>query len=83
MTATQIDPRQLAETFQMDTFELAEHLGSWAYDALPGGGAIFGGDQFGPMSLDDFDEAVAKARRYLADANECMKAYLEDNPSPE
>lgn len=82
MTPTQIDPRQLAETFQMDTYELAEQLTGWAYAALPGG--MFNeGDTFGAMSLDEFDAKVEKARRYLADANECMKAYHEDNPTPD
>jgi hypothetical protein len=82
MTPTQIDPRQLAETFQMDTYELAEQLASWAYTALPGN--LFNSeDVFGPMPLEDFDAAVEKARRYLVDSHESMKAWSADNPTPE
>jgi hypothetical protein len=79
MNPTTIDPRVIAESFQMDTYELAEQLTAWAYTALPGG--MFNeGDTFGPMKLDEFDAAVEKARLYIAQAHECMKAYHEDNP---
>ena len=82
MTPTLIDPRKVAEMFQMDTYELAEQLTAWAYAALPG--SMFNeGDTFGAMPLDEFDAKVEKARRYLADANACMKAYCEDNPTPD
>jgi len=82
MTPTLIDPRKVAEMFQMDTYQLAEQLTAWAYDALPGG--MFNSeDVFGPMPLEDFDAAVEKARRYLVDAHEAMKAWNADNPTPE
>jgi len=76
---TQIDPRVIAESLQMDTYALSETLTVWANDALPSIG-FETRDLRGPSSLDAFDEQVAKSRRYLEAAHEAFKAYTQDNP---
>src|SRR2546423_1525087 len=35
------------------------------------------------MPVEDFDAAVEKARRYLVDSHESMKAWSADNTTPE
>jgi hypothetical protein len=65
------DPRAIAATLDMDTYQLAEQLVTWANDAL------------GPMPLEDFDAQVEKARRYLENAHEAFKAWMQDNPEDE
>jgi hypothetical protein len=82
MTSIRLGPQALAAQLNMDNYELAENLTAWAYTALPGS-MWHAGETFGPMPLGEFDEAVAKARRYLVDANESMAVWLRENPTPD
>jgi hypothetical protein len=76
------DPRAIAATLDMDTYQLAEQLVTWANDALPT--ISFEARDFrGPMPLEDFDAQVEKARRYLENAHEAFKAWMQDNPEDE
>jgi len=77
--ATIVDPRVIAATLQMDTYQFAETLTGWAADSLPSIGFEERKSR-GPSSLEAFDEQVEKARRYLEAAHEAFAAYLADNP---
>jgi len=73
------DPRAIAKALQMDAYQLAEQLTVWANEALPSIG-FETRDLRGPQTLETFDERVTVARRYLENAHEAFKAWLEDNP---
>ena len=74
---TTVAPRVIAEALHMDTLALAEVLATWALEAIP---IVDWDGRRGPSSLENFDDSVAVARRYLANAHEAMSAWLEDNP---
>lgn len=80
MTATQVDPRVIAEALFMDTSDLARVLTKWAGEALP---RLDYDHAWEPTSLDVFDNAVERARNYLVAAHEAQKAWSEDNPLDE
>jgi hypothetical protein len=77
MTATQIDPRVIAESLFITTDDLARVLTKWAAEELPKPDYDRAWE---PMALEDFDYAVARARNYLVAAHEAQRAYNEDNP---
>lgn len=77
MTATQVDPRVIAEALFMDTSDLARILTKWAKEALPDPNYDRAWE---PMALEDFDYAVERARNYLVAAHEAQKAWEHDNP---
>ena len=79
MTTTQVDPRVIAESLQMDTYDLAHVLVTWAGEALPSP-TFETSTVRGPMPLDVFDERVATARRYLESAHAAFAAWEDDNP---
>ncbi len=78
-TATIVDPRVVAKALQMDTYQLAEQLATWALEALPNID-FEARDARGPSTLERFDERVAISRRYLEDAHAAFAAWLADNP---
>lgn len=80
--ATIVDPRVIAESLQMDTYDLAAVLVGWARDAVPSPGFETTHAR-GPMPMDDYDEQVAKARRYLESAHAAFDAWQTDNPEDE
>ena len=77
MTATQVDPRVIAEALFMGTEDLARILTKWAKDELP---TPEYDRAWKPMALEDFDNAVERSRNYLVAAHEAQRAYNEDNP---
>lgn len=77
MTATQVDPRAIAESLMVGTDELARQLTFWASDAMP---SLDYDSNWEPTSLADFDQAIGRARNYLVAAHEAQKAWAEDNP---
>lgn len=83
MTAIQLDPRVVADTLGMDTYELAVGLRGWAIDRLRGQIADLGIEITDHDRLDVFDREVGSARNLLEAAVEAEKAYHEDNPLDE
>jgi len=77
---TTVDPRVIAEALRIDTFALAEMLCTSASDALPTETWLNNEVEFGPRTLESFDDAVVIARRHLTAAHEAMNAWNEDNP---
>ena len=77
MTATQVDPRVIADALLMGTDDLARVLTKWAQEALP---SLDYDRKWEPTSLEYFDDAIERARNYLVAAHEAQKAWTEDNP---
>ncbi len=77
MNGTNVDPRVIAESLDMDTFDLARVLVKWAGEALP---VVEFDRRYEPPSFEYFDERVARARRLLESAHEAYKAWQIDNP---
>lgn len=82
MSALTVDPRVIAESLQMDTYDLAAVLVQWAAEAMPKPDYETRTER-GPMTLERFDEHVARARLYLESAHEAFKAWDADNPADE
>lgn len=80
MTATQVDPRVIADALMMGTDELARVLTKWAAESMP---TPEYDRAWTPTSLEDFDDRVERARNYLVAAHEAQKAWEEDNPEDE
>lgn len=80
MTVVTLDPRDVAEALHIGTDDLARLLTGWAKEEMPD---IDFDRKWEPTDLDTFDERVARARRYLEDAHEAMKAWNQDNPEDE
>jgi len=77
MTATQVDPRVIADALLMGTDDLARVLTKWAQESLP---SLDYDRNWEPTSLDTFDDAMERARNYLVAAHEAQKAWEQDNP---
>jgi hypothetical protein len=68
MEPTTVDIRVIAESLQMDTYDLSGVLVKWAEEALPKPDFETRAMR-GPTSLRWFDESVERARRYLESAH--------------
>lgn len=78
MADTTVDPRVIAQALYMDdTSDLARVLTKWAEEALP---TVEYDRTWEPTSLEQFDDAVARARNLLVAAHEAQAAWNEDNP---
>jgi hypothetical protein len=82
MSALTVDPRVIAEALQIDTYDLARVLVTWANDEMPQA-TYETSNQRGPMPLDVFDGRVERARYYLEAAHASFDAWQEDNPEDE
>lgn len=79
-TAQEVDPRVIAEALFIGTDDLARVLTKWAAEEVPSPDYD---RSWEPMSLEDFDYRVERARNYLVAAWEAQKAWAEDNPPDE
>ncbi len=77
-----VDPRVIAESLQMDTYDLAAVLVKWSGEELNGPDFETSAMR-GPTPLDVFDERVERSRRYLEAAHAAFDAWQEDNPEDE
>lgn len=82
MNALTVDPRVIAESLQIDTYDLAGLLVQWSGEAVPVPD-FETTHRRGPMPLDEFDEQTEKARRHLESAHAAFEAWEHDNPDDE
>jgi hypothetical protein len=81
VTATQIDPKTLAEALNLeDTFALAGVLRRWAAEQIQWLGKSIPEDFVSYDRLAKFDERVALARKHLEAAVAAEQSWNEDNP---
>lgn len=74
-----VAPRTVADALQMDTHDLSKLLCTFSSDALPT--ETWLESEYRPLPLDDFDEAVASARRHLEAAHAAWSAWTQENPT--
>ena len=77
MTTATVDPRVIAEALYIGTDDLARLLTKWAQSELP---SLDFDKEWAPPPLDQFEDRVEAARRYLVAAHAAMDAWNEDNP---
>ena len=85
MSATQLDPRAVADTLGVTTLELATFLRAKASDLMVDAAGIAANDPWyahedAESRFQDLDELVGQAKSLMAAAFECNRAFDEDNP---
>lgn len=79
MTAIQVDPRVIADALHLELSQLTNLLAGWCVDQLGNVGTRVDFERRdGPLTPDEFDAMIAKARTYLEEAHACYREYLKD-----
>lgn len=84
MTAIQVDPRTVADALHIGVDDLAKLLAEWGAERLNDTAAGMDFERrTGAVTLEEFDEGVARARRFFADAHAAYREYAKDAfPAP-